>query len=627
MAAAVRKAPYKDFLQPALHRRFTSTATVLLAVSYAEAVLLDNWSSFIWAWFPIGPVGVRTAFIFTCGLAILVLRIASYHVGLRTTGPGIQTLNSSLTKFQTYETVFWYGFSSLLFCHVFLWSIPDHTNLSWITYFMGDRPRLNERPLFLMTYLGSCAILQTFQHYRRDEDRLVLGLSKGKDEMNATSSGDSLKVVLKAFPSVAYRSATGALVTLPLAFLLYVTFLRSFAWSWALMFFRTFYNLPKSNMPPPHWPFDIYVMYRCLQAGLFIHFVWNAGNFAFSTFMVKEPLKNGNPLTSESKDANGSILNGLKSKKLSIKSFAMWELAYIAQGFETRRKAIYEDIDRKDGPMWSQVYGVCMEIVKAVETRIDNYGKPPAAPPVAPTAETKRRVATALREEPVFTSQSSSKTVRGEVEKRLGQVARSPGSTPASKLSPLAKKTFKEAKDRVLTKEQQEMVSPEHLKGQFEQWTMKLMKIDSVASLFQHDFRTQFTAAVLGTPYAEPTLLINAIHVLCQLSVHSLAEDQFGNVHRDVPSIIRTLTTVIKKLDAFKQSFPIHWTDVNSKRDSPEVDEVLRALKTGLDQVVTKFEPYSSDLRLTLGDIRQAKEAATSPESKSSDDVEMKQVR
>lgn len=45
MAAAVRKAPYKDFLQPALHRRFTSTATVLLAVSYVEAVLLDSWSS------------------------------------------------------------------------------------------------------------------------------------------------------------------------------------------------------------------------------------------------------------------------------------------------------------------------------------------------------------------------------------------------------------------------------------------------------------------------------------------------------------------------------------------------------------------------------------------------------
>lgn len=154
------------------------------------------------------------------------------------------------------------------------------------------------------------------------------------------------------------------------------------------------------------------------------------------------------------------------------------------------------------------------------------------------------------------------------------------------------------------------MVSPEHLKSQFEQWTLKLMSVDYVAALFQQDFRTQFAAAVLGTPYAEPTLIINAVHVLCRLSVHSLAEDQFGNVHRDVVSIIRTLTAVIKKLEAFRQSFPIHWTDVKSKRESPEVDEVLSVLRTGLSEVVAKFEPYSSDLRLTMADIRLAKEAS-----------------
>lgn len=277
--------------------------------------------------------------------------------------------------------------------------------------------------------------------------------------------------------------------------------------------------------------------------------------------------------------------------------------------------------------MWAQVYAICMEVVKAVETRVDNYGKPLAPPPAQPAVEPRQRVSAPLREDPIFTSKGASKSMRGEVEKRLSQVARSPGSSPASKLSPLAKKTFKEATDRVLTKEQQEMVSPEHLKSQFEQWTLNLMSIDSVAALFQQDFRTQFAAAVLGTPYAEPTLLINAVHVLCHLSVHSLAEDQFGNVHRDVPSIIRTLTSVIKKLEAFRQSFPIHWTDVKSKRESPEVDEVLNALRAGLGQVVAKFEPYSNDLRLTLADIRLAKEAAATSKGDESKNSEMAQVR
>ncbi|KAH7146467.1 nucleoporin protein Ndc1-Nup [Dactylonectria macrodidyma] len=609
-ATTVRKAPYKDFLQPALHRRFTSTATVLLAVSYLEAVLLDSWNSYLWGWFPLGPVGVRTACIFTCGLAILVLRIANYHVGLRTTGSGFQTLSTALVKLQTYEALFWYGFSSLFFCHIFLWSASKRTNLQWITSFSGDRSRLNERPLFFMAYLASCAITQTFTHYKKDVDRLVLGLSRNKDQNKPTGSGDSLKLFLQKLPVLAGASATGAATAFPLALFLYYAVMRSFVWGWALVFLRPFYNLPKTNMVPPSWPMDIFLMYRCIQAGTLIHFIWNTGNFAFSTFMVKEPLKNGNPLTSESKDPNGSILNGLKSKKLSIKSFALWELAYIAQGFETRRQAIYEDIDRKDGPMWSQIYRICMEVVTSVETRIDNYGKPPTPAPAQPVVEAKARVSAPLRDDPIFTSRAASKSMRGEVEKRLGQVARSPGSSPASKLSPLAKKTFKEATDRVLSKEQQEMVSPEHLKSQFEQWTLKLMSVDYVAALFQQDFRTQFAAAVLGTPYAEPTLIINAVHVLCRLSIHSLAEDQFGNVHRDVVSIIRTLTAVIKKLEAFRLSFPIHWTDIKSKRESPEVDEVLSVLRTGLSEVVAKFEPYSSDLRLTMADLRLAKEAS-----------------
>ncbi len=40
-----RRASYKDTLQPALHRRFSSTATLLLVVSYIEALLLTSWSS------------------------------------------------------------------------------------------------------------------------------------------------------------------------------------------------------------------------------------------------------------------------------------------------------------------------------------------------------------------------------------------------------------------------------------------------------------------------------------------------------------------------------------------------------------------------------------------------------
>lgn len=41
----VRRAPYKDFLQPALQRRFASTAGVVLGLAYIESLTLSSWNS------------------------------------------------------------------------------------------------------------------------------------------------------------------------------------------------------------------------------------------------------------------------------------------------------------------------------------------------------------------------------------------------------------------------------------------------------------------------------------------------------------------------------------------------------------------------------------------------------
>ncbi|KAG6012113.1 hypothetical protein E4U43_007940 [Claviceps pusilla] len=616
--APVRRASYKDTLQPALHRRFSSTAILLLAVSYLEALLLANWSSYFWSWFPIGSAGFRALLIFACGLSILILRIAHYHVGLKTTESGLQILSSSLLSLSTYETGFWYAISSVLFCPVFLFSMPESANLRWITYFSGDRPRLNERPLFLACYLGVCALLQTINHYQVDIDRLDLGISRRSSAAQQKGLGflpRPFQIVLLKLPGVLGQCARQALSAVLLCLALYYLALRSFAWTWTLTLLRTFYKLPRTSVLPPTFPTDLYLLARCFYAGTLMNFVWSSGNTAFSVFMVREPLKDGNPLTSESKDPNGSLLNGLKSKKLSIKSFAVWELSLIAQDFEARRQAIYCDIDRKDGPMWSQVYGICMDLLKQVEDRVDEYENPPPSAAAQPTqvAQPKQRVSAPLREDPIFTTTGETAGFLGGVEKALDQIARAPGTSPVSELSPLAKKTWRDTKDRVLSKEQQEALSPEHLRSELGHWTTTLMQIEVIGGLCRHDFRTRLAGVVMGRPFAEPELYVNAIQALCHLSVHSLAEDQFGNVHRDVPTIIRTFTALIRKVEGLKQVFPLHWTDPSGSRDSPEVDQLLDALRCGLEQIVAKFEPFSHDLRLSLGDLRLAKEVMVKP--------------
>jgi nucleoporin NDC1 len=54
----VRRSPYKDFLQPALQRRFATASLFVLAIAYCQALLLANWSS--------------------CKLALVLLPVAEY---------------------------------------------------------------------------------------------------------------------------------------------------------------------------------------------------------------------------------------------------------------------------------------------------------------------------------------------------------------------------------------------------------------------------------------------------------------------------------------------------------------------------------------------------------------------
>jgi nucleoporin NDC1 len=273
-----------------------------------------------------------------------------------------------------------------------------------------------------------------------------------------------------------------------------------------------------------------------------------------------------------------------------------------------RRKAIYEDIDRKDGPAWSQVYAICLDVIRGMEARIDNYGKAPA--PASTTAVTtigeKMRTTQPPKQDAIMQSTPPKRSFRNEVERAVSQVATAPGQP--SQLSPLAKKAMATAKDQLL-KIQKEATGTDDTQSLFRDLALKVLDTH-LGEPFRQEFHRRLTAVVLGTPYGEPSLYVNAINALSQLAVQSLKEDKYGNVQRDVATILRTFTTVTSKLEAFRNGFPFHWTDVEKDRASPEVDAILEALKEGLSQLIQAFGPYARDLRLSLTDMRLAKEAA-----------------
>lgn len=123
--------PYRDFLTPSLHRRFTSAALVGLVACWLAALPLANFSLF-WSWFPIGPAGFRTAFLFISSLSIFVLRVAQLHFGKRTTISTFESFWNYALSRNTIATCFWYLTSAIVFAELYIFSSAKSANLAWI---------------------------------------------------------------------------------------------------------------------------------------------------------------------------------------------------------------------------------------------------------------------------------------------------------------------------------------------------------------------------------------------------------------------------------------------------------------------------------------------------------------
>lgn len=296
----------------------------------------------LWPWFPIGPAGLRATVLFVGTLLpILVLRIAQYHLGQRTApawfaSPSASALLGRLQPSAAWwppvETVASYGFSAWWFALVYLSAAGggrgDPNGLAWIRYFSPDRARLNERPLFLTCHLVLVGVLRGVRHVARDKDRLALGGVKRKEAAAgdeggrdaASPPGSALLATFKAHaPQFVNAAVLDAFAAWAAATVAYAVFLRGPAWGWTVFFMRWGYALPRTNLLPsvaPYW--NLPLLGRAFFAGLLLSLLWSACDSCFAILMVKDPLKNGQPLTSEAKDPNGGLLNGLKSKKLSV---------------------------------------------------------------------------------------------------------------------------------------------------------------------------------------------------------------------------------------------------------------------------------------------------------------------
>ncbi|KAI9643397.1 hypothetical protein NHQ30_008016 [Ciborinia camelliae] len=642
MPPPVRIRPYKDFLTPALHRRFALATAVLVTVCYVEALWIGELNSFFWSWFPLGRAGIRTGLLFLCAFMIFILRVAQLHVGIRTSNSSFHTFTEYARKFQTVQTALWYLFSAWFFSEVYIWSVPESTGLNRIKLAAkSSRPILNEKPIYLTMFLLFNAIVQTGFHLWYDYDRIDIPFTKTGPEVSSeqpshTTVLPTTQLRAKAVPlaiSCLKRVTIMAVVSpfiyttdisLPVPIILpFFTFnIRERVWGFTRSFAKIFWNLPRAATPPNELPFHWTMVLRTIIAGLLLTFLWEFGNLAFSIYVAQAPLKNDRPITYESRDPNGSLLTGLKGKKLQTRAFAFWELVEIAQRYQGRRKAIFEDIDRAGGSAWSQILAACLETVNGVNQRIEEYD-PKTLPPVIKVYEEQEIPDTVSYLPRLLTEPPKDEPMGGLVSKpepaesrsrryleAVGSFVKSQGElSPPDKISrsrQLSAEKKKAAKEAALPT--QKFQQPEGLQNILREQAIVILRLP-IGRPFRQEYRKEIANVVLGTPYGDLGIIIDAIDSITRFSVCSLVEDKYGKVQKDIKHIVETYTKTIVKVQKFRTKMGRHWTDVEGRQESPEVDLLLAVLKSGLRELMEAFGDYSVELKINQAALRAAREA------------------
>lgn len=508
-----------------------------------------------------------------------------------------------------------------------MWSVPESANLGWVAAGKTwERKRLNERPIYLRSVFFMLAVFQSGSHLYYDYDSGTLPVTQAKTGANSGQPRKQEHPVLQMkalLPSLSQRICTYAAGMAVLGPIVYALFIRRAAWSCSLYFAALLWDVPASQLsyiPPYHYS----LILRSLTSSALLSTLWEFSNAIFSAYLTQEPIKREQPLTSDSKDPNASLLNGLKAKRETIRTFAFCELALISQRFIARRKTIFADIDRPTGPAWNQIMTLCVGNILAISNRIAEFQNPASksAPPTQQiTIESLPSISSApLRQDNIFSNARPPATTREKFESSVGIIAKSYGQSPqhAKPLKflesqrPEAEKYLGLASQKLLTQGQQESLSSSGLLAQYNAYLLRFLRTP-FGRPFRQTFKRRVSTVVLGSPIGELNSIIDSVNALTALALASLTEDIYGKVAKDVPLLIQAFVSAIKSIEGLVRNMPAHWTDVefsDSDRRGGEVDLVIGSMRAGLKEMLDAFGKYATELGLTERDIKTARRVA-----------------
>ena len=238
----------------------------------------------------------------------------------------------------TLQTLAFYLFSAWWFSEVYVWSASENADLNWVVEgkyvetlprleaFRAngsrsyERPSLNERPIYLRAHFFTLAIMQSVKYMYSGSDKVPLPIPKasGIIGQRVAEKGPFERLQAKLFPLLHYSVSMAFILSIS-SLLSYPLLVRRYAWSWSLWFARLVWSIPRSSQPPTMPPYHWTVLVRSFTSGILLLLLWEISVAAFTEYVAQVPIKNGKPLTDDSRDPNGSLLNGLNSKREAVR--------------------------------------------------------------------------------------------------------------------------------------------------------------------------------------------------------------------------------------------------------------------------------------------------------------------
>ncbi|KAJ1961796.1 hypothetical protein IWQ62_003744 [Dispira parvispora] len=346
----------------------------------------------------------------------------------------------------------------------------------------------------------------------------------------------------------------------------------------ALIQFISFATDVPTDAGSPAW--SVVTFFHGWLSTLLLTLCWE-GQLAIFETIFTAPIE----LSAQSVDRNGCLAKGLGLRtSVLARHYAFFELFRLARFTSRQRIAIYQDIDRTE-TMWHTYSHQCLTVVREAMQAL--YEKNEW---VRATAATTKDKSSTGAKQPAMTSTVVQRPLARSVSAVKSTVKSTTVQDKPSKLQAAIPLSF------ALLENQ-----PKSMDGYLFNMVISAMKQTTTGRQLILALANDANVAL----FSDFQLQVWAIQALGDLVFHSLQEDPYGSVQRDVPKVLECLLDYLTLLDEFcrdpyyyqivKNSGPGHSALTDLLRNSPhqhahrQAYALVQELQTTIYRIVTAF--------------------------------------